>query len=204
MERSKVREVLGTKYMRGIIGGFEQGAGIGGGVQLTSADAIPGLELRANALTSSKFYKRFDLESFFPNIGGSRNHADAWFSYMHRESDFFGIGPRISSDLKTNFATEQRSYQGSLYRDLAITSRVASIRRSILTVRAARSLPTHRSTRLLGHRRIRRDAMDSRSPFEHEDLSYGGFLNTTRVIITAGLTRGLNLRPRRFGRWAGQ
>jgi outer membrane protein assembly factor BamA len=110
---------LHIKYMRGIVGGFEQGAGIGGGVQLTSADALPSLELRATALTSSRFYRRFDLEGYVPNIGGSRNHADAWFSYMRRESDFFGIGPLISRDLKTNFDTEQRSYQGSLYRDIA-------------------------------------------------------------------------------------
>lgn len=109
---------LGTKYVRGIFGGFEQGAGIGGGVQLTSADVIPALELRATALTSTRYYKRFDLEGYFPNIGGSRNHADMWFSYMRRESDFFGIGPRISQDLKTTYATEQRSYQASLYRDI--------------------------------------------------------------------------------------
>ena len=63
--------------MRGIVGGFEQGAGIAGGVQLTSADAIPSLELRATALTSSRVYRRFDLEGYLPNIGGSRNHADA-------------------------------------------------------------------------------------------------------------------------------
>jgi outer membrane protein assembly factor BamA len=109
---------LHTNYVRGIFGGFEQGAGIGGGVQLTSADVIPALELRATALTSTRYYKRFDLEGYFPNIAGSRNHADMWFSYMRRESDFFGIGPRISQDLKTTFATEQRSYQASLYRDI--------------------------------------------------------------------------------------
>lgn len=110
---------LGTPHVRGIIGGFEQGAGIGGGVQLSSADAIPSLELRATALTSSRFYRRYDLEGYLPNIGGSRNHVDVWFSYMQRESDFFGIGPRTSRDLKTDFTIEQRSYQGSLYRDLA-------------------------------------------------------------------------------------
>jgi outer membrane protein assembly factor BamA len=109
---------LGTKYVRGIFGGFEQGAGIGGGVQLTSADVVPALELRATALTSTRYYKRYDLEGYFPNIAGSRNHADMWFSYMRRESDFFGIGPRISQDLKTAFSTEQRSYQASLYRDI--------------------------------------------------------------------------------------
>src|SRR5437764_6971695 len=46
---------LGTKYAHGIVGGFEQGAGIGGGAQVTTADAIPFLELRGTALTSSRF-----------------------------------------------------------------------------------------------------------------------------------------------------
>ena len=53
---------LGTKYVRGIVGGFEQGAGIAGGVQFTTADAIPHLELRAAALTSTKLDRRLDLE----------------------------------------------------------------------------------------------------------------------------------------------
>ena len=109
---------LRTKYIRGIFGGFEQGAGIAGGVQLTSADTIPGVELRTTVLTSSRFYRRFDAEAYLPNIRGSRNHADVWFGYSWRESNFFGIGRRLPEDLKTNFAVEQRSYQGSVYRDL--------------------------------------------------------------------------------------
>lgn len=110
---------LGKPHVRGIIGGFEQGAGIGGGVQLSSADAIPSLELRATALTSSRFYQRYDLEGYLPNIGGSRNHLDVWFSYAQRQSEFFGIGPRTSRDLETGFSIEQRSYHGSLYRGFA-------------------------------------------------------------------------------------
>ena len=109
---------LRTKYIRGIFGGFEQGAGIAGGVQLTSADTLPGVELRTTVLTSSRLYRRFDAEAYFPNIRGSRNHADVWFGYSWRESNFFGIGRRLPEDLKTNFAVEQRSYQGSVYRDL--------------------------------------------------------------------------------------
>jgi Omp85 superfamily domain len=109
---------LRTNYIRGIFGGFEQGAGIAGGVQLTSADTIPAIELRTTVLASSRFYRRFDAEAYLPNIRGSRNHADVWFGYSWRESNFFGIGPRLPESLKTNFALEQRSYQGSLYRDL--------------------------------------------------------------------------------------
>jgi len=148
---------LSKRYIRGIFGGFEQGAGIAGGVQLTSADTIPAVELRTTVLASSRFYRRFDAEAYLPNIRGSRNHADVWFGYSWRESNFFGIGPRLSEDLKTHFALEQRSYQGSLYRDLRITCRVASMRDlRILTVPAARLTATHRSARTFQARRISR------------------------------------------------
>jgi len=109
---------LGTKYLRGIFGGFAQGAGIAGGVQFTTADAIPHMELRAAALTSTGLDRRLDLESVF-TFAGDRNHADVWFSYMQRQNNFYGIGPRTSDTTQTSFATDQRSYQGSLYRDIA-------------------------------------------------------------------------------------
>jgi outer membrane protein assembly factor BamA len=189
---------LGTKYLRGIVGGFEQGAGIGGGVQLTSADVLPSLELRATALTSSRFYRRFDLEGYLPNIGSSRNHADVWFSYMRRESDFFGIGPRISRDLKTNFATEQRSYQGSLYRDIAdhfqggVYTQVTNSHSSQGKINTDTPIDeSFSSTRdqpfapwipgFLSNAKI---------------LSYGGFLEYDTRDNTFGLPRGLNLYGR--------
>ena len=110
---------IGSKgHIRGIIGGFAQGAGLAGGVQFTTANSIPHMELRALALTSTGLDRRFDLEGVF-DIGSSRNHADAWFSYMQRQNDFFGIGPSTSNAIKNSFATDQRSYQGSLYRDIA-------------------------------------------------------------------------------------
>jgi outer membrane protein assembly factor BamA len=109
---------LGTKYVRGIVGGFAQGSGIAGGVQFTTARAIPHLELRAAALTSTRFDRRLDLESVL-TFAGTRNHVDVWFSYMQRQNDFFGIGPLSSNQIKTTFSTDQRSYQGSLYRDIA-------------------------------------------------------------------------------------
>jgi outer membrane protein assembly factor BamA len=109
---------LGTKYVRGVVGGFAQGSGMAGGVQFTSANAIPHLELRAAALTSTGFDRRMDLEGVF-TFAGTRNHADVWFSYMERQTDFFGIEPQGSKEAKTSFATDQRSYQGSLYRDFA-------------------------------------------------------------------------------------
>jgi len=109
---------LGSKNIRGVFGGFEQGAGFGGGVQFTSKDAIPNVKLRANLLVSSWLDHRADLEAFIPHVGSSRNHVDLWVSYMKRNRNFFGIGPRIPRDFKTDFRTEQRSAQGSFYREL--------------------------------------------------------------------------------------
>ena len=108
----------GIKHLRGIAGGFEQGAGVAGGTQFTTADAIPHLELRATALTSTTLVRRLDLEGVF-TFADSRNHADVWFSFMQRQNDFFGIGPLTSIQSKTSFGTDQRSYQASVYRDLA-------------------------------------------------------------------------------------
>jgi len=110
--------IMGSKNIRGVFGGFEQGAGFGGGAQITSKDAIPNLKLRANFLVSSWLDRRADLEAFVPHVGSHRNHIDVWVSYMRRNRNFFGIGPRIPRDFKTDFGTEQRSAQASFYREL--------------------------------------------------------------------------------------
>jgi hypothetical protein len=109
---------IGSNYIRGVFGGFEQGAGFGGGAQLTSKDIIPNLKLRANFLVSSWLDRRADLEAFVPSVGSNRNHFDTWVSYMKRNRNFFGIGSRIPRDFKTDFRTEQRSVQASFYRDM--------------------------------------------------------------------------------------
>ncbi len=189
---------LGTKYVRGIIGGFEQGAGIGGGVQLTSADVIPSLELRATALTSTRYYRRFDLEGYFPSIAGSRNHADVWFSYMRRESDFFGIGPRISRDLKTNFATEQRSYQASVYRDMTDHFQ-AGLYTQVSNSHSSRGKITTEIPIDESFSGTRDQPLAPWIPGFHSNtkiLSYGGFLEYDARDNTAGLTRGVNIYGR--------
>jgi outer membrane protein assembly factor BamA len=113
-------ESLNTPYvqLKGLLGGFTQGAGIAGGVQVSTADAIPHLKLRANILTSSLLDQRLDLEAVL-NTNGNRNHLDTWFTYMKRQTDFFGIGSGNSRPFRTNFDTDQRSYQASFYRDIS-------------------------------------------------------------------------------------
>jgi hypothetical protein len=189
--QAPVRETLTavgikSRHARAIVGGFEQGAGLGGGVALTSANAVPGVEFRALALTSSQLYRRFDLQAVLQNIAGSRNHAEAWFSYARREVDFFGIGQGSSLDVETPFTLARRSYQGSVSRDLAshlqggVYAQVMNTRSSLgqdaLDAPINVSLPS-----LLVKTRI---------------LSYGGFLTYDTRDNTDGLTRGINLYAR--------
>ena len=110
---------LGTRYVEAVAGGFEQGAGLGGGVRLTTATAWPAVQLRATVLTSVHFYRRVDLEALLPSIGSDRNHADLWFTYLKRDTDVHDIGTPAPVDLKTQFALTQHSYQASFSRDFA-------------------------------------------------------------------------------------
>jgi outer membrane protein assembly factor BamA len=188
---------LGTRYIRGIVGGFAQGAGLAGGVQFTTVDAIPHIELRAAALTSTGLNRRFDLESVF-TFAGSRNHADVWFSYMQRQNDFFGIGPRSSNAVPTSFATDQRSYQGSLYRDF--TDRL----QSGIYVQAMNShsgtgsneedLPIGDSFSGTPGPAIERWSPGLFS--STQILSYGGFVEYDARDKSVDLTRGINLYAR--------
>lgn len=107
-----------AKHVNGIFGGLEQGAGTGAGIELTTADSIPGVELRATMLTSSKLYRRFEGEIYIPRIGDDKTHADFWYGYLRRtEDNFFGIGTFTRLSARTNFDIERRSVNGGLYRD---------------------------------------------------------------------------------------
>jgi Omp85 superfamily domain len=118
IRESRMAIGLGTKYLNGIIGGFEQASGLGFGLELTTADKIPFVEFRLTALGTTRLYRRFEGEAYFPKIIDDKTHADVWFSYLRRTKDnFFGIGPNIPNTSRTNFDVERRSYQGSFYRD---------------------------------------------------------------------------------------
>lgn len=111
---------LGTKYANAVLGGFEQGAELGFGVQVTSADLFRFVEFRATALTSTNLYRRFEGEAYFPEVFDKNTHADVWFDYLRRTKDnFFGIGPRIPNTSETNFDLEERSYNATLYHDFS-------------------------------------------------------------------------------------
>ena len=108
-----------VKHVNGIFGGLEQGAGPGFGIELTTADSIPGIEFRATMLTSTELYRRFEGEVYIPKIGDEKTHADFWYGYLRRTADnFFGIGAFTPLSGKTNFDVERRSVSGGFYRDL--------------------------------------------------------------------------------------
>jgi outer membrane protein assembly factor BamA len=107
-----------VKHINGISGGLEHGAGPGFGIELTTADSIPGIEFRATMLTSHKLYRRFEGEAYIPKIVDEKTHADFWIGYLRRtEDNFFGIGAFTPLSAGTNFDVERRSVNGGLYRD---------------------------------------------------------------------------------------
>lgn len=108
------------RHLNALVGGFEQGAGFAFGLELTSADTIPGIEFRGKAFVSTKLYRRFEIQAYIPKIGSEKTHLDLWFNYQLRNKDnFFGIGPRTPDEPETNFAVDERSINGVLSHDFA-------------------------------------------------------------------------------------
>jgi hypothetical protein len=109
---------IAGNYVKALVGGFEQGAGFGFGVELSTGAALPIMEFRAKAFGSTRLYRRFELGAFVKKLGDEKTHLDLWFNYLKRTKDnFYDIGPRTSELLETNFAVDQRSYNATVYRD---------------------------------------------------------------------------------------
>ncbi|MGH9846573.1 MAG: BamA/TamA family outer membrane protein, partial [Blastocatellia bacterium] len=109
---------LTTKHFSAVVGGMQQGAGFDFGLEATTADLIPGVELRAQALVSTRLYRRFEATAYVPKIGDHKTHGEVWFSYQQRTRDnFFGIGSLYPKTEETNYDVESRSYNAAFYRD---------------------------------------------------------------------------------------
>jgi hypothetical protein len=172
-----IRETLiaipvGTPHAGAVAGGFEQGGGLGVGAQLTTAHVLPAVELRAMALTSTHKAQRYELDAAFSHVGSRRTHADIWFTYLQRATDFHSSGAESFPDRDTQFSIERRSYQGSLSRDL--TDRL--------------------------HTGIYAQARNTRSVLDESTRStirlYGAFLSFDTRDNSRGLTTGVNLFAR--------
>lgn len=111
---------LGSPYASALIGGFEQGAGLPIGLELTTARKIPAIEFRVRALASTRLYQRFEAGIWIPAVGNERNHIDLWVGYRKRTRDnLFGLGSQSAERPETNFASIQRSLNLALLRDVA-------------------------------------------------------------------------------------
>ena len=99
-------------HVNGLIGGFDQGAGFGFGLEFTTSTGpeLKGFEFYARAMGSSKGYRSGELGA---RVGNDNTRGEVWFNYTRRTRDnFFGIGSLIPNTAETNFATERRSYNG--------------------------------------------------------------------------------------------
>lgn len=111
--RDNIQAIKIAPHVNALLNGFEQGAGFGFGVEFTTEEKIPVVELRARLLTSTLFYRRAEAGLYVPHLFDSeKTHLDLWFNYQKRTRDnFFGIGPRTPEDpAETNFAADERSY----------------------------------------------------------------------------------------------
>ncbi len=110
---------LGSQHLNAVITNFQSaGVGFGFGLELTTAEAIKWVEFRLQAVAIPMLHHRFEVSVYLPQIGDKRTHAEIWAGYQRRMQDgFFGIGPRYLRTERTNFESESRSYNLSVYRD---------------------------------------------------------------------------------------
>jgi hypothetical protein len=191
---------LDTRYVRAVLEGFEQGAGIGMGVQFTTADLLRVVEFRLTAITSPKLYRRFEGEAYIPKIFDNKTHADIWFDYLFRsEDEFFGIGPDTPKTSKTDYALEQRSFNASLYHDFARGVRAGAYARlantSTYPGQNNRDIPSNEV--FSGNPQAVPLTLFAPGLLQNtEILSYGGFGVMDRRDNSAGLTKGMYLYGR--------
>src|SRR5262245_15334800 len=99
-------------HVNALVGGFDQGAGFGFGLEFTTSTGgeLKGYELYARALGSTRLYRSGELGA---RVGTNKTRGEFWFNYTRRTQDnFFDIGSLIPRTPETNFATERRSYNG--------------------------------------------------------------------------------------------
>jgi hypothetical protein len=99
-------------HVNGLVGGFEQGAGFGFGMEFTTSKGgdLKGFEFYARALGSLRLYRMGELGA---RVGTNKTRGEVWFNYTRRTRDnFFDFGSLSPDSFETNFATERRSYNG--------------------------------------------------------------------------------------------
>lgn len=101
-----------ASHVNALVGGFDQGAGFGFGMEFTTSKGgeLKGYEFYARALGSSRLYHAGELGA---RVGTDKTRGEVWFNYTRRTRDsFFGFGSLNPRTARTNYETERRSYNG--------------------------------------------------------------------------------------------
>jgi hypothetical protein len=115
--RTNLQAIKIVKYVNGLIGGFDQqGSGFGYGLEVTTDDLIPLVEVYGRAISSTLLYRQGEAGVY---VGTEKTRGNIFFNYQRRTKDnIFGIGPRTAKyavgSVESNYATESRSVNGIL------------------------------------------------------------------------------------------
>lgn len=108
--RDNLTAIQIVDHVNGLLGGFEQGAGLGFGVEVTTSPGkdLKGIEAYGRALISTRFYRKAEVGA---RVGNNNTRGEIWLSYLGRTRDnFFNIGPRSPRNPETNYEIEQRTF----------------------------------------------------------------------------------------------
>ena len=121
----------GSGHFNALFGGIPEGAGLSGGLQITTGKSIENFELYGAAAFSIRKYQLYEVGAVV-SPGSEGWGADARFRYLRRPRDnFYGVGPESMVETgvnpnngllfggETNYDLEQRSYAGTLHYDFS-------------------------------------------------------------------------------------
>jgi hypothetical protein len=138
--------------------------------------------------------QRVDIGARFDD-NSRRNHVDAWFGYLKRQTDFYGIGTQLTDAERATFGLDQRSYQFSFFRDLAAHLQTGFFVQAVGT----RTVPG-KNTKIApitdhfsGSPEVTPSQLDTRVQFNATNPFYGGYVKYDTRDRSKGLTRGLNI-----------
>lgn len=122
----------GKGHVNAIFGGFSEGAGFAGGLNITSGESLQNVEVYGDAIVSIRGYYQGEVGAIFGRE--SNLQGNVRYRYTRRKRDnFFGLGPFAEREStvesfavggvpysftyggETNYESENRSLAGSIY-----------------------------------------------------------------------------------------
>src|SRR5262249_40399819 len=82
--RYDLKAIKAIKFVNVVLGGFDSGAGFGGGLELTTDDLFPLVEVYARAIGTTLAYHQGEAGVI---IGNEKTRGNVYFNYTRREQD---------------------------------------------------------------------------------------------------------------------